>query len=238
MRGATLLALVLVPIDLMLASSGFNPASDPALLDFTPPAIQWLTQQPGDWRYTSLDTPGRPDVMKANMAMRYGLDDIRGYESIIPKQYVDVMQQLAPQGQLEFNRIAPLYTDPNYNHFGGFTQALDSDLFNLLNVRYVVTYTDQAIPFQEWGLAYEDAAVRIWENPNVLPRAYTVPAGVFDADTLAVPEVYTAASITSDTGREKLLDVSISESAWLVISESYFDGWRAFIRPQGSGEDA
>src|SRR5690606_22783576 len=75
-----LLALILVPIDLMLASAGFNPASDPALLDFTPPAIQWLTQQPGDWRYTSLDTPGRPDVMKANMGMRYGLDDIRGYE--------------------------------------------------------------------------------------------------------------------------------------------------------------
>jgi O-antigen/teichoic acid export membrane protein len=237
-RGAALLALLLVPVDLMLASAGFNPASDPALLDFTPPAIQWLTQQPGDWRYTSLDTPGRPDVMKANMGMRYGLDDIRGYESIIPKQYVDLMQQLAPQGQLEFNRIAPLYTDPNYNHAGGFTQALESDLLNLLNVRYVVTYPDQVIPFPSWGLAYEDAAVRIWENPNVLPRAYTVPVEVFDAEALAVPETYTAASITHDTGREKLVDVSTEASAWLVISESYFDGWRAFIRPQGSGEDA
>jgi len=232
------LALLLIPIDLMLASAGFNPASDPALLDFTPPAIQWLTQQPGDWRYTSLDTPGRPDVMKANLGMRYGLDDIRGYESIIPKQYVDLMQQLAPQGQLEFNRIAPLYTDPNYNHFGGFTQALDSDLLDLLNVRYVVTYADQVIPFQEWPKVYEDASVSIWENPNVLPRAYTVPVESFDADSLTVPNTYTAATITSDTGREKLIDVSTDASAWLVVSESHFDGWRAFIRPQGSGEEA
>src|SRR5690606_25196759 len=83
------LALALVPVDLMIASWGFNPASDPLLLDFTPPAIQWLMQQPGDWRFTTLDDPQRPPILNANAAMRYGLDDIRGYESIIPRQYVD-----------------------------------------------------------------------------------------------------------------------------------------------------
>ncbi|MBZ0275003.1 MAG: hypothetical protein K8I60_02590, partial [Anaerolineae bacterium] len=48
-------AVGLIAADLMIASWGFNPASDPALLDYTPPAIEWLLQQPGDWRYTTLD---------------------------------------------------------------------------------------------------------------------------------------------------------------------------------------
>src|SRR5690606_7115368 len=141
----------------------------PLLLDFTPPAIQWLMQQPGDWRFTTLDDPQRPPILNANAAMRYGLDDIRGYESIIPRQYVDYMEQLAPQGLLEHNRIAPLYLSNDLNHSGGFTQALDSPLFNLLNVRYVMTHTDTVVPFQEWALVYEDAAVRIWENDAWLP---------------------------------------------------------------------
>ena len=52
-----------------------------------------------------------------------------------------------------------------------------------------------------------------------------------------MPDTYTAATITSDTGREKLIDVSTDAASWLIVSESYFDGWRAFIRPQGSGEE-
>src|SRR5262249_31354901 len=104
-------AVALVALDLMIASWGFNPASDPALLDFTPPAIQWLMerqQAEGPFRYTSVDDPSLGDrgkIMNANMGWRYGLDDIRGYESIIPKQYVDFMGTIAPQTQLDFNRV-------------------------------------------------------------------------------------------------------------------------------------
>ena len=95
----------------MIASYSFNPASDPALLDFTPPAIAWLQAQPGEWRYITLEDPvNTPQLMNANMTMRYGLRDVRGYESIIPKQYVDYMQTIAPQVQLAYNRIAPIYT--------------------------------------------------------------------------------------------------------------------------------
>jgi O-antigen/teichoic acid export membrane protein len=249
-EGWQLCAIALVALDLMVASWGFNPASDPALLDFTPPAIQWLTQQPGDWRYTTLDDPipPNPRLMNANVGWRYGLDDIRGYESIIPKQYVDYMQALAPQVQLEFNRIAPLYTSDELNHFGGYHRALDSPLLDLLNVRYVMTHKTTAVNFQEWKLVYEDEAVRIWENDSLVPRAYLLPendptlqpdleALSVPVKPIKVPESYQAATIVSDTGREKLVNVTLTEPAWLVVSESYFPGWRAFIRPQGAGEE-
>ena len=37
-------------------------------------------------------------MMNANSGWRYGLDDVRGYESIIPSQYVEYMQTMAVQG--------------------------------------------------------------------------------------------------------------------------------------------
>jgi O-antigen/teichoic acid export membrane protein len=237
-RAFIFIAFLLIPLDLMIASWGFNPASDPALLDFTPPAVQWLMQQPGDWRYTTLDDPNQPSLLKANAGMRYGLDDIRGYESIIPKQYVDYMEMIAPQVQRDFNRVAPLYTPDDYNHFGGYHQALDSPLFDLLNVRYVIAHRDTFVYFQEWKLVYEDAGVRIWENDSLVPRAYTVASAGFDRDAINVPEEYVAAAIESDSGREQMITASVDAPSWLVVSQSYFPGWRAFIRPYGAGEDA
>lgn len=98
-RPIKLIAVLLIAADLMIASWGFNPASDPAWLDFTPPAIKWLQAQPGDWRYTTYEDPlnATSHLLNANMTLRYGLDDIRGYESIIPKTYMDFMELIAPQ---------------------------------------------------------------------------------------------------------------------------------------------
>lgn len=225
-------AVALTAVDLMIASWGFNPASDPALLDFTPPAIQWLQQQPGDWRYTTLDDPAQPRrLLNANAGWRYGLDDIRGYESIIPKQYVSYMQRIAPQVQLEFNRIAPLYTGDDYHYAGGYRQALESPYLRLLNVRFVMTHKTTFIDAPGWTLAYEDEAVRIWENPVYAPRAFTLSALDFDEPTGR------AAEIIANTGREKEIALETDAPVWLVVSETYFPGWRAFIRPHDANPE-
>jgi hypothetical protein len=53
-EGYKFFAVALIAVDLMIASWGFNPSSDPTWLDFTPPAIVWLQEQPGEWRYTTV----------------------------------------------------------------------------------------------------------------------------------------------------------------------------------------
>ncbi|MCB9456486.1 MAG: oligosaccharide flippase family protein [Anaerolineaceae bacterium] len=245
-------AVGLIAADLMIASWGFNPASDPALLDYTPPAIEWLLQQEGDWRYTTLDDPNPPHrpIMNANMGWRYGLDDIRGYESIIPKQYVDFMSQLAPQTQLEYNRIAPLYTD--YDDGFDYVDALNSPLLGALNVRYVITHRSVTLPEElttsidprrippSWRLAYEDDAVRIWEH-GYLPRAVVVweHGGGKPDITGNNWGIEFNVTIEHDTGREKVLHANLyaDVESWLVVSESYFPGWRAYVRPRGGGDD-
>lgn len=246
LRRWRIVAVGLVAVDLMIASWGFNPASDPALLDFTPPAIEWLQNQPGEWRYTTLDDPTQPALMNANVGWRYGLDDIRGYESIIPKQYVDFMRELAPQVQLDFNRVAPLYTV--YGDGFDYREALQSDRLKLLNVRYVMTHKSTVIDLPEWTLAYEDEAVKIWELEDTLPRVYLVPETSLNPEskTVVIPDVIddTGVELVSDSGRELVINVLLTDEStsqnptWLVVSQTYMPGWRAFIRPiDGSEQD-
>jgi hypothetical protein len=73
--------------------------------------------------------------------MYYGWQDVRGYDSIIPRQYAEFMQQIQPQAnELLYNRIAPIYAQPG----GDVYAALDNPLLDLLNVKYVLT--EHAIP--------------------------------------------------------------------------------------------
>jgi O-antigen/teichoic acid export membrane protein len=218
LRPRAWIAAVVVALDLLIASWGFNPASDPALLDFTPPSAEWMQSQPGSWRYTTLDDPTQPPLMNANMGWRYRLDDVRGYESIISRQYVEYMRTLAPQVQLEYNRIAPFYTV--YADGFDYRDALTSPRLDALNVRYIMTHLSTDLSDVDgYALAYEDEAVRIWENRDALPRAYT-------ADGEAV-------EIIADTGRELLLRTDGD----FTVSMTYYPGWRAFVHPVDGGED-
>lgn len=234
----------LVAVDLLIATWGFNPASDPLLLDFTPPAIEWLQEQPGHWRYMVINNGKDRDILPANMTLRYGLDDVTGYDSIISAQYVDYMRLLAPPRLLDQNRISPLYTVEDYD----FNQLVLSPRFQRLNVRYLITHkstsfaenltTDQPRFPAPVKLAYEDEAVRIWDVGGV-PRAYLLAPGAADGLEVDAPLNIDASTteIISDTGRELLLNVQNLNETWLVVSQSYAPGWKAFIRPQGAGED-
>ena len=251
------LVLVITALDLFFASYGFNPASDPLLLEFTPPAIEYLQGQDGHFRITSLEAdPQQPAILNPNMGMSYGLDDVRGYESIIPARYVATMRALQPQRFMDHNRISPVYTLPDWNHAGGYEAALSADLFNLLNIRYVLTPRDWQSAPTGWQTVYADEALTIWENESFMPRAFTVAKAHWDPHWLAeagggfrfgefanigsslhIPD-YQPAAISRDTAREKFIDISLDEASWLVISESYAPGWRAYARPWGSGETA
>ena len=72
------------------------------------------------------------------------------------------MRAIESQGELLYNRIAPIYGLEN----------LSSPLLDLLNVRYVVT--EGEIPNPDYELVYDDE-VRIYENIDALPRAFALP---------------------------------------------------------------
>ncbi|MEZ4637981.1 MAG: hypothetical protein R2856_23975 [Caldilineaceae bacterium] len=109
--------------------------------------------------------------------MYYGWHDLRGYDSIIPRQYVELMNKLGDQsGELLYNRIAPLYAvGPNPY------AVLNNPLLDLLNVKYILTET--VVPSACWQRIYADGVVKVYENLQAFPRAFIVPeAQVYAAE--------------------------------------------------------
>jgi O-antigen/teichoic acid export membrane protein len=237
-------AVFVLTLDLFVAGSGFYPRADLNLASFTPPSIQFLQQDKSLYRIASYDEPGQK-VLNANSAMPFGIQDIRGYDSIIAKQYVEYMRALAPQEELLYNRIAAFY---DY-------KPLSSPLLNLLGVKYIVT--TRQVPNPGYELVYDDQ-VKIYENKNVLPRAFFVnQARVFEnRDELlrelpnldptrevwletAPPAPLAQEAVGSVnpvfeayTGSEVILKTNLSAPAYLVLTDTYFPGWIAQLDGQ------
>ncbi len=249
------LIVIVVAIDLLMAGAGFNPSVNPELLQIKPRVVQWLEDQAERdpyFRINSFDTPDGPGnkVYLANATMFSNLFDVRGYDSIIPGQYAQFMQLIQPNGDLLFNRIGPLYYD-GYN-------ALDSALLDLLGVRYILTAVEIGNPNYE--LVYNDE-VRVYENLDVMPRAFVVHEQMDIGDDLGFalrslnprekiildgennglgesrPEapsiqghqLSAETTITEYTPNQVKVATTLAEPGWLVLADSYFVGWRAYV---------
>lgn len=255
--GWSALAIGLLVVDANVAWAGFNPSVNPALFERTPPSIEFLKQDTDLYRITSYD-PSGAKLFNANIPWLRGIQDIRGYDSIIPKRYTDYMNLIEPQGELIYNRIAPLTR----------AESLESPLLDLLNVKYVVTQDTIATP--GFRLVYDGPArgdpTRIYQNERAMPRAFTLPITssmlthdfadaaqtydprrytMIDADcgiddlgcAVPYPADYSPAAVTVYKNNEVWVDAQIDQPAWLILTDSYFPGWRAFIRPVGAPED-
>ena len=247
------LAVFVLALDLCTFGAGFNPAVDPALLDYTPPVVTFLQQDIGPWRYATFTPPGTTKTMNANTGMFYGLQTVAGYDSIFSHQYADYMALIEEQDELQYNRIA------------SFRQwsSLDSPLTDLLNVKYIITEVEIPNP-AKYRLVYEDGAVRVYENLAALPRAFTLPASAavtatdvaealrtYDPHSYVIleagagppdggsPQPATPAvqSVSHYAINEVLIEATVSEASWLVLADTFFPGWQAFVRPQGAGEE-
>ena len=274
-RVVALALIALVALDLYAAHGRFNPASDPALSPLNPAnipsVIKFINEREGIadnlkseiqnpkslWRFTTFNRPGEK-TFNANVGMYYGWQDIRGYDSIIPRQYVDLMDRIAPQAnELLYNRIAPLYS----NSSGDVYASLDNPLLDLLNVKYVLT--QHFLPNPTWQEIYRDPAIAVYENQEWLPRTWIVPEArvappadqpllatdlrqvvfldvaptVANALTPASPQLKEA-QISRYTTNEVFVDVNLSDRGWLVLSDAYFPGWKAYLRTFGGDESS
>jgi O-antigen/teichoic acid export membrane protein len=244
------LAVLALAVDLLVFGWGFNPAADPAWLDFTPPSVQFLQERAAGeqpWRLTTYRPEGSTKTLNPNIPWYHGLQDIRGYDSIIPAQYVQYMRAIEGQGELLYNQIAAIYGVEN----------LSSPLLDLLGVRYVVT--EGEVPNPDYEQVY-DGEVRIYENTDVLPRAFALPRveivneeevpdrlRTFDPrdiillDETTLPNAQSTNFPITDTTwslqpahvvayapNAVFVDVEMPGAGWLLLADSYFPGWKAY----------
>lgn len=247
-----LLAVGVVALDLLAAGAGFNPSADPAILAYTPPVVEFLRADTTLWRLTSYDPDGSKPL-NANSAWFFDLQDVRGYDSIFPKQYADYMALIQPQGELQFNRIAPIDNPA----------SLESPLLDALNVKYVVSLREIASP--KYTLVY-DREVRVYRNESAAPRAFMLPwsaaVGVDDLRQAVqqydprryvildrgrdrppaslpaqpAPGELSPAEVTQYTLNQVSVDAEVRERSFLILADSFFPGWKAYVRPRGADE--
>ena len=237
-------ALALLAADLLLLGYGFNPAADPKLAEFKLPVVDFLQSDPDLYRFTTLEWHDR--TFNANVGMYYGLYDVRGYDSIIPKQYAEYMELIEHQGELLYNRISPL--------FG--LHSLDSQLLDLLNVKYILT--TRLFHHPAWELVY-DEDLMVYRNLEFLPRAFVVrEARVYpdrqerERELRRInPRAYVileeepeldlpmkdhagecTATIAAYGPNEVLIEAHMPAPGFLVLLDSYFPGWKAYISPK------
>ena len=246
------MAAVILTLDLFWANVGFNTAVSPTLLDYEPELVQWLEQQPGYWRITSFNPHG-DKPFNANSGWLFDLQDVRGYDSIIPKQYMDFMDAIEPQNERQFNRIQPI---ANW-------ESLNSPLLDVLGVKYIITA--EMIDLPKLKLAWQGEGLRVYENLAVAPRAYTLPltSTAVTGDPLAamtefdprqfvvvknedlrlmmndsifnlqssIPSRHRPANIDEYRNIQVMISTAVDEPSWLVLNDSYAPGWKAWIRP-------
>ncbi|MDI7276764.1 MAG: flippase, partial [Anaerolineae bacterium] len=228
---------------------GLMPAISAAPLSLKTPAIDYLQQERQPFRITVYDTRSTKPL-PANTNMLYGLHDVRGYDSIIPRQYCEVMELVGPQ-ELLYNQIARLTQEG----------SLDSPILDLLNVRYVLT--EERIERRGYTLVHE-GDLCIYRNDDALPRAFvTFQARVFPdrASLLAAlpqadpreavlleqappgwspPVVAPAApevTFVELSPNQIRLHVDMPAPGFLVLADNYFPGWVAYTSPDATGEE-
>jgi SAM-dependent methyltransferase len=97
---------------------------------------------------------GQDFQMIPNQGTHYGIEDVRGYQAILHHRFAGLAQLWAhplPSWYLSARRI-------------------HRPLFSLMNVRYAMTAGPRRVP--GWKLVATGRTSKLWENPDVLPRAF------------------------------------------------------------------
>jgi hypothetical protein len=226
-------AIALTMLDLARAGMGQNPAI-PVSHAVTPRTGAMAAI--GDQRFVAV---GNPDdgitPLTANVGMRYGLRDARGYDYPTDQHYDDLW------------RRAVTKPDPAGFALPSTTATASETALRALGLLAVSrVMSDQPLPLRQ---IYDGPDARVYDNPRAVPRTFvvgnetvtgdqlrTVTAASFDPRaTAAVSERLNlavgsgSARITADEPERVAVRAEASHRALLVLADTWFPGWRATI---------
>jgi hypothetical protein len=174
---------------------------------------------------------GTGDAFPPGTSAMYGLEDTRGYQAMTLQRLIETYPLWSKPQPVWFNRVDDL-TRP---------------FLSFLNVRYAITAEEETPP--GWKEAARQPGARLLENERVLPRAFVprrVRLGIAEAKALEEMAVETDFSehawiVASEEPHQRdngpgtvaigedHFDVTMERPGWLVISQSAWKGWRAYV---------
>lgn len=146
--------------------------------------IDYLRAHQGDARFIRFGLSDDMSFFIPNASQIYGLNDAQGFRALAPRRYLDFMRTV------EANPVD--IGLPNLKK----TESLRRPALDLLRVKHVVSAAP--IPDPPWKAVFPadpktPSAMWIYENPNVLPRAFVAPAArSFDSESAVLEAIRTA----------------------------------------------
>jgi membrane protein YfhO len=194
------------------------------------PRVPIIERIPKDARMTGLG-----NALIPNNPTMYGFEDVRGYEAMTLRRFADTYPLWSKFQVAWFNRV----------------DDLSKPFLSFLNVQYALGRGDAP---DGWRVIAEDRGTRLYENSRVLPRAFVPPVIRYEKESKAVLEAMlqstdfaTRAWIEAQSyephdaangpgvltiarnGSEYAIDARMQQGGWVVISESAWKGWRAYV---------
>ncbi|HVS13783.1 MAG TPA: hypothetical protein VMV46_07655 [Thermoanaerobaculia bacterium] len=195
--------------------------------------------EPVDEREAPYRVVGFGHALLPNQATLYGLEDVRTYNAVHLERFAETW---------------PLWTERELGFWFLRVTDIQNPFLSFLNARYLIA--QRSVPrMRPWTREAGTAAVRLWSNRRVLPRAF-VPARVLAApggrDTIAAMRDETdfgarawiehpsvppqgldnagGAVRARRRGTGYRLEVELERESWIVVSETAWRGWRARAR--------
>jgi hypothetical protein len=247
-----LMLLVIAMVDLFSFGWKLNPARSPNELYPLMDSVRFLHSN--ETIYRTIRGPLSRKVFPPNSLSVYGVSDVQGYSPVLIDYYVEFLE-LLEEDITSARRVYSLR----------YPGATVSPLLDLLNAKYIVTISD---PGEEMvslersdptlDLVY-DGEVNVYENEDVLPRAFLVPEFKVVEDRSAALEVLTGddfdpsayvilekeptslapaaggvptrseVKIVEYTPNKVVVEVACATAGFVVLSDLYYEGWQAFV---------
>ncbi len=205
--------------------------------------LTYLQNQREPYRVMATDS----QILPPNFSAVYHIQTADGYDPLYLRRFGELMAAYsrsrpdisAPFG---FNRIIT-------------PQSVNSDIINLLGIKYVLSFTD--LDAGKFKQVFTDGTVKVFENRNVLPRAFfvfyaQVASNKQDAINALFDSKYplTDRAIVEDPGDKNILsghwskgtatfntysenkvvvDTKSPGKSFLVLTDAYYPTWRARI---------
>lgn len=226
-RGLAVAILALVLLERTNEDGGFYPALPKSVFY---PEVPLLAAIPHDGRMAGVGTALIP-----NNAALYGLEDARGYNAMTYRRLYETYPLWSSYQRAWFNRI----------------DDLSRPFLSFLNVRYALAHESVALP-EGWRLRASDRQTRLFENRGALPRAFVPPViryvrenpveemksvrNFSEVAWIEAPQMEPHQTANGPgrvnirrSGLDYHLDVTMERGGWVVISETAWPGWRAYV---------